>query len=46
MAPLTAVVKVAWCRAKPDTRGYEIGVTFENIYADDFNALKKYLNPQ
>jgi hypothetical protein len=46
MAPLTAVVKVAWCRAKPDTRGYEIGVTFENVYADDFNALKKYLNPQ
>jgi len=46
MAPLTAVVKVAWCRAQPDTRGYEIGVTFENVYADDFKALKKYLTPQ
>ena len=46
MAPLTAVVKVAWCRAQTDTRGYEIGVTFENIYADDFKALKKYLTPQ
>ncbi|MBC2734333.1 MAG: PilZ domain-containing protein [Desulfobacteraceae bacterium] len=46
MAPLTAVVKVAWCRSQADTRGYEIGVTFENVYADDFKALKKYLTPQ
>jgi len=46
MAPLTAVAKVAWCRAKTDTPKYEIGVTFENIYEDDFQALKKYLAPQ
>jgi len=46
MAPLTAVAKVAWCRAKTDTQNYEIGVTFENIYEDDFQALKKYLAPQ
>ena len=46
MAPLTALVKVAWCRAQSDTRGYEIGVTFENVYADDYKALKKYLSPE
>lgn len=46
MAPLTAVAKVAWCRAKTDTQNYEIGVTFENIYEDDLHALKKYLAPQ
>lgn len=46
MAPLTAVAKVAWCRAKTDTQNYDIGVTFENIYEDDFKALKKYLSPQ
>jgi len=45
MAPLTAVAKVAWCRAKTDTQDYDIGVTFENIYEDDFQALKKYLSP-
>lgn len=46
MAPLTAVAKVAWCCAKTDTQNYDIGVTFENIYEDDFQALKKYLSPQ
>lgn len=46
MAPLTAVVKVAWCQTRDDTQNYEIGVTFENIYEDDFQALKKYLSPQ
>jgi hypothetical protein len=46
MAPLTAVVKVAWCQTMDDTQNYEIGVTFENIYEDDFQALKKYLSPQ
>jgi hypothetical protein len=43
LAPLTAVAKVAWCRAQADTRHYEIGVIFENIYEDDYEALKKYL---
>jgi len=46
LAPLTAVAKVAWCRAQTDNQSYEIGVTFENIYEDDFQALKKYLSPQ
>ena len=43
LAPLTAVVKVAWCRPLANAQRHEIGVTFENIYADDYNALKKYL---
>jgi len=46
MAPLIAVVKVAWCQVKADTQSYDIGVTFENIYEDDFKALKKYLSPE
>jgi hypothetical protein len=45
MAPLTAVVKVAWCQAKADTHDYEIGATFENIYEDDFKALKEVSLP-
>ena len=44
MAPFTAVAKVAWCQDQDDDQGYEIGVIFENIYEDDFEALKKYLS--
>lgn len=44
IAPLTAVAKVAWCRERPDSQGYEIGLTFKNIYEDDYQALKKYLS--
>ena len=44
MAPLTAVAKVAWCRSQNGTPNFEIGVIFENIYEDDYQALKKYLS--
>jgi c-di-GMP-binding flagellar brake protein YcgR len=44
MAPLTAVAKVAWCKVQADSSDYEIGVIFENIYEDDYQALKKYLS--
>jgi hypothetical protein len=44
LAPLTAVAKVAWCKALTGTPDYEIGVIFENIYEDDYQALKKYLS--
>jgi len=44
LAPLTAVAKVAWCKALNDGSEFEIGVIFENIYEDDFQALKKYLS--
>jgi hypothetical protein len=44
LAPLTAVAKVAWCKAQAGTPNYAIGVIFEDIYADDYHALKKYLS--
>ena len=44
LAPLTVVAKVAWCHAQTDQGGYEIGGVFENVYEDDFRALKQYLS--
>lgn len=41
--PLTAVAEVAWVSPKPDSGSYEIGVKFLDIYEDEYNALKKYL---
>jgi len=43
LAPLTAVARVAWCKAQTGTPNFEIGVIFENIYEDDERALRKYL---
>ena len=44
LAPLTAVSRVAWCKARPDQDGYDIGVTFVDIYPDDYQALQKYIS--
>ncbi len=44
IAPLTAVSRVAWCRERVDQEGYEIGVTFVDIYPDDYQALQKYIS--
>ncbi len=44
LAPLTAVSRVAWCKERPDQSGYEIGVTFVDIYPDDYQALQKYIS--
>ncbi len=44
LAPLTAVSRVAWCKEQPDQAGYEIGVTFVDIYPDDYQALQKYIS--
>ena len=44
LAPLTAVSRVAWCKARPDDEDYEIGVTFVDIYPDDYQALQKYIS--
>jgi hypothetical protein len=44
LAPLTAVSRVAWCRERPDQEDYEIGVTFVDIYPDDYQALQKYIS--
>lgn len=42
-APLTAVVEVVWCQPS-SSRGYELGVKFRDIYSDDHEALKNYLD--
>ena len=40
--PLTAIAEVVWI--SPSSDGvYEIGVKFLDIYEDEYNALKKYL---
>ena len=44
LAPLTAVSRVAWCKERPDQDGYDIGVTFVDIYPDDYQALQKYIS--
>lgn len=44
LAPLTAVSRVAWCKTRPDDKGFEIGVTFVDIYPDDYQALQKYIS--
>ena len=44
LAPLTAVSRVAWCKEQPKQAGYEIGVTFVDIYPDDYQALQKYIS--
>jgi len=41
--PLTAIAEVVWMSPLPDGGGYEIGVKFLDIYEDEYNALKKYL---
>jgi hypothetical protein len=41
--PLTAIAEVVWTTPLPDGNGHEIGVKFLDIYEDEYNALKKYL---
>ena len=41
--PLTAIVKVVWCTPAATGDGFDIGVQFEDIYEDDYNALLKQL---
>lgn len=43
VTPLTAIAEVVWTNPSPDGDGYEIGVKFLDIYEDEYNALKKYL---
>lgn len=44
MAPLSAISRVAWCHQRLNQTGYEIGVTFVDIYPDDYQALQKYIS--
>ena len=41
--PLTAIAEVVWVTPASDGHNYEIGVKFLDIYEDEYNALKKYL---
>ncbi|MFO1372373.1 MAG: PilZ domain-containing protein [Candidatus Competibacteraceae bacterium] len=41
--PLTAIAEVVWANSAPADNSYEIGVKFLDIYEDEYNALKKYL---
>ncbi len=41
--PLTAVAEVTWSTPSSDGENHEIGVKFLDIYEDEYNALKKYL---
>lgn len=42
--PLVAVGKVVWSQKLPRSSGYQTGVQFIEIEADDFAAFKKYLH--
>lgn len=44
LAPLTAISRVAWCHTRPDQERFDIGVTFVDIYPDDYQALQKYIS--
>lgn len=41
--PLTVVAEVVWSTPLPDGQNHEMGVKFLDIYEDEYNALKKYL---
>ncbi len=43
VAPLTAVGEVVWCHERPGGQGYEVGLKFKDIYEDDYQAMKKYI---
>ena len=42
-SPLTAIAEVVWMSPLADGNSYEIGLKFMDIYEDEYNALKKYL---
>lgn len=44
--PMTAIGEVVWCKKVPDNDYYEIGIRFVDIYEDDREALKRYLEYQ
>lgn len=42
--PLTVIAKVVWCHENEDRAGYDVGVTFKDVYEDDYRALLDYLD--
>ncbi len=43
VAPLTAVGEVIWCKGSPGAGGVQVGVKFRDIYEDDCQAMRRYL---
>lgn len=41
--PLTVIAEVVWSKEVSGTSEYEIGVSFLDIYQDEYDALLKYL---
>jgi len=41
--PLSVIGEVAWCRPLGSAE-FEIGISFNNIYEDDFRTLARYLD--
>ena len=41
--PMTAIAEVVWSKEVSGTGEYEIGVSFLDIYKDEYDALLKYL---
>ena len=42
--PLTVIAEVMWSKQCVDGKGYEVGVRFNDIYEDDYQAFKTYLS--
>jgi c-di-GMP-binding flagellar brake protein YcgR len=42
--PLSVIGEVAWCRPVNGSEGFEVGISFNNIYEDDYRALVRYLD--
>lgn len=42
--PLSVIGEVAWCRPVVGSTEFEVGISFNNIYEDDYRALVRYLD--
>lgn len=42
--PLSVIGEVAWCRPIAGSAEFEVGISFSNIYEDDYRALVRYLD--
>ena len=41
---ISAVAEVVWCREAQDGQGFDVGIRFVDISAEDYRALKRYLS--
>ncbi len=44
--PVRADARVIWCKPAENGGGYEVGVSFEEIFGDDFKILQKNLKDE